>query len=333
MPKANYAVVFVHGLAKKPSPKQLEEIWLWSLERDNPMPSAFPPPNVGVQLATQGVPSLFNYYADVFYGTDYDTDIKAMMESRSDLEGIADGVPVAELPLVFSPAPQTVEEANFLLGFEAKMGAKLALDSALRSGNKEAAIEGKLEIASWLPLVAKQAIIKKAAMEAYYYLFNKEYTRPDGEKFMVRKELRARLLAKLNEALAAAEKVVIVSHSMGTMISYDLLRNVPECPTVDTFITLGSPLGVTEVQEQLIAPDVDKIDFPAPKVGRWINIYDSMDPIAADAVLADDYAVVDGKKIEDIEESNWGSWRHTITHYLAGVKLRATLNKACGLDS
>ena len=28
-----YAVVFVHGLAKKPSPEKLEEIWRWGLER------------------------------------------------------------------------------------------------------------------------------------------------------------------------------------------------------------------------------------------------------------------------------------------------------------
>jgi hypothetical protein len=38
-----------------------------------------------------------------------------------------------------------------------------------------------------------------------------------------------------------------------------------------------------------------------------------------------------GKSVEDIKESNWGSWRHTITHYFAGTQLRAQLAKAVGI--
>ena len=36
-------------------------------------------------------------------------------------------------------------------------------------------------------------------------------------------------------------------------------------------------------------------------------------------------AAVGGKKVEDLRESNWGNWRHTITHYLAGTTLRRVL--------
>ena len=39
------AVVFIHGLAKKPPVDKLREIWLWGLTRDNPMPTVFLPPN------------------------------------------------------------------------------------------------------------------------------------------------------------------------------------------------------------------------------------------------------------------------------------------------
>ena len=41
-------VVFIHGLAKKPSPEKLEEIWLDGLGRDNPRPDCFAAPNPGV---------------------------------------------------------------------------------------------------------------------------------------------------------------------------------------------------------------------------------------------------------------------------------------------
>ena len=41
----------------------------------------------------------------------------------------------------------------------------------------EVANAAQFEIASWLPGPVKQAMIKKAAMEAYYFLFDKEYQR------------------------------------------------------------------------------------------------------------------------------------------------------------
>ena len=67
MPKP-YATIFIHGLAKKPAPDKLREIWLWGITRDNPNPAVFAPPNRGINLGSQGIPSFFNYYADVFYG-------------------------------------------------------------------------------------------------------------------------------------------------------------------------------------------------------------------------------------------------------------------------
>lgn len=170
-------------------------------------------------------------------------------------------------------------------------------------------------------------------MEAYYYLFDKEYQRPDGARYQVRRELRDRLVKDLRKASELAEKVVIVSHSMGTMIAYDVLRNVADCPQVDTLFTLGSPLGVTEVQDELRAVDVKVVDFPAVKLLRWVNVFDPMDPICgADPRFANDYSPVDGKKVEDLEESNWGNWRHTITHYLAGARFRGALAGALGIN-
>lgn len=120
---------------------------------------------------------------------------------------------------------------------------------------------------------------------------------------------------------------------MGTMVAYDVLRNCAECPPVDTLITLGSPLGIREVQEELIAVDADDVDFPAARLDHWINIYDPLDPICgADPKLANDYRSVGGKSVVDIKESNWGNWRHTITHYFAGSELRRQLAKATGLS-
>jgi pimeloyl-ACP methyl ester carboxylesterase len=146
---------------------------------------------------------------------------------------------------------------------------------------------------------------------------------------MVRQELRSRLLKELAVASAQADKVLIVSHSMGTMVAYDVLRNCPGCPQVDTLITLGSPLGIQEVQDELVAVDAKEVDFPAAKLNRWINIYDPLDPVCgADPKISNDFRQVGGKRVDDVKESNWGSWRHTITHYFAGTEFRKRLIQA-----
>jgi pimeloyl-ACP methyl ester carboxylesterase len=44
---------------------------------------------------------------------------------------------------------------------------------------------------------------------------------------------------------------IVVSHSLGTVIAYDCLKRIPECPAVDGLITLGCPLGLDEIQDKL----------------------------------------------------------------------------------
>jgi hypothetical protein len=329
-PKRRTAAIFIHGLARKPPPEKLKEIWLWGLGLHNPRPDVFAPPNAGIDLLARAVPHRFNYYADVFYGTDYETDFKSYYEADEQLER-ADGVAGVEpgLPL---PKGVTPRELRFLAQFEAKMKASPGM-LVPEAPPAPVALElagDHYEIAAWLPDFVKEAVIKKAAMEAYYFLFDKEYVRPaDGQRFKVRQELRARLLQELAAAAALGEKLVIVSHSMGTMVAYDVLRNCPECPPVATLITLGSPLGIQEVQDELVAVDAQEVDFPAAKLERWINVYDPLDPVCgADPRIANDFVPVNGKRVEDVKESNWGKWRHTITHYFAGTQLRQHLAQA-----
>lgn len=335
--KYKAAVVFVHGLAKKPSPEKLQEIWLWGLGRGGPKPEVFGVNNPGINLEDQGIVFSFTYWADVFYGTDYETDFRDQYENANESAVTYEnlGTVVGDLA---PPKPSTPREARFLAELELKLVTEVSKQVVTGVEVTPAAMtvamaSGQFEIASWLPGIVKEAIIRKAAMEAYYYLFDKGYQRPDGARYQVRRELRDRLVKDLRAASEAAEKVVIVSHSMGTIIAYDVLRNVPDCPQVDTLFTLGSPLGVTEVQDELRAVDVREVDFPAAKLLRWVNVFDPMDPICgADPCFANDYTVVDGRKVEDLEESNWGSWRHTITHYLAGVRFRGALASTLGID-
>lgn len=334
--KQKVAVVFVHGLAKKPSPTKLIEIWLWALGRDEPKPEVFGGTNPGIKLDDQGIRHFFTYWADVFYGSDYEHDLRDQYENANEtaisIENL--GLVAGELQM---PEPSTPREERFIAELQFKLEAQEVAQSTTDAAPPPAVVHattsGQLEIASWLPGPVKQAIVRKAAMEAYYFLFDKEYQRLDGARYQVRRELRDRLVKDLRTAREVAEKLVIVSHSMGTMIAYDVLRNCTECPNVDTLFTLGSPLGLTEVQNELRAATANKIDFPTAKLIRWVNVFDPKDLIcAADPRFANDFKPVDGKQVEDLEEHNWGNWRHTATHYLAGVKFRAALADSLGID-
>lgn len=81
---------------------------------------------------------------------------------------------------------------------------------------------------------------------------------------------------------------VVVAHSQGTMIAYDVLSRLdPAEFQVPLFVTVGSPLGVQEVQDQL-RRITGRLEVPAC-VGSWLNAADPTDPVAADGSLSGEY--------------------------------------------
>lgn len=150
--KKRCAVVFIHGLAKKPSPAKLEEIWLWGLGRADPNGEVFPNPNPGLDLDVEGIPGLFNYCADVFYGEDYETEFGSYYELSAN-EANNTEVPAENVSKVTGdivPArPETPREQRFLEVFEQKMRAQQTpADLVPPARPRPKAVEpGQLEIA------------------------------------------------------------------------------------------------------------------------------------------------------------------------------------------
>ena len=83
----------------------------------------------------------------------------------------------------------------------------------------------------------------------------------------------------------------------------------------------------------MVAADRRTVDFPSARLRRWINVYDPLDVVCgAGPILSNDFESADGRSIEDLKESNWGSWRHTISHYFAGKIFRNRLAEAIGVE-
>ena len=89
----------------------------------------------------------------------------------------------------------------------------------------------------------------KLVRDAHLYFFNKDFSPRSDATFRVRDELRKRFLDAVIAVKDGDRPVVVVSHSMGTIIAYDCLMHEPERPSIDGLVTIGSPLGLDEVQD------------------------------------------------------------------------------------
>lgn len=85
--------------------------------------------------------------------------------------------------------------------------------------------------------------------------------------------------AQINDIVAAAlsthEPCVVLAHSLGTVVAYDILRERAPTPQYPSLITVGSPLGIRAIRQQLTTPLI-----APPGVGHWFNAYDSHDVVA-----------------------------------------------------
>jgi len=127
---------------------------------------------------------------------------------------------------------------------------------------------------------------------------------------------------------------------MGTVIAYDCLKRVGDCPPVDGLITIGSglitigsPLGLDEIQDQLQPGWTRDDGFPHEKVrGDWANLFDRLGPVCGfDPKLANDYRKSGVAAIEDLAVQNDGTWRHSATKYLRQASFCATLRRMLGV--
>jgi hypothetical protein len=183
-----------------------------------------------------------------------------------------------------------------------------------------------------LPWFLKKPIMSAFLRDVHHYLFNAEWTPRPGTVFKVQEVIRRRFLDAI-EAVRTDGPHVVVSHSMGTVIAYDCLKRLSDCGTVDGFMTLGSPLGIDEIQDKL-APEWTRPDgFPHERVAsEWVNVYDPLDPVCGlDPRLANDYQKGGAASVTDVQVSNDGAWRHSATKYYRQPAVRTALRRMLGV--
>ncbi len=141
-----------------------------------------------------------------------------------------------------------------------------------------------------------------------------------------RERMRESLLERLR---VGGGPFVVVGHSQGSMIAYDVLSQLdPRQYDVPLFVTIGSPLGIEEVQDQVKRLTKQRrLALPAC-VRTWVNVADPLDPVALDKTLSDEFAPVG--RIEDEQRWNPDSPRnpHSATGYLRLAPVRDAVRDA-----
>jgi hypothetical protein len=74
------------------------------------------------------------------------------------------------------------------------------------------------------------------------------------------------------------EPVIVVSHSLGTIVAYDVLASFNGSREVPLWVTIGSPLGIGNVQKRLNGGS--PVPAPVPKgVAAWHNFAETEAPV------------------------------------------------------
>lgn len=309
-------VTFIHGIANKPKHDVLLRIWRDSLSRDD-----------GIDLGAEGITSSMVYWADVMY----EAPEREMAEHESTDSVIQKSDPDIDLAWRDHLA---ADEQDWVEDF----AGKLHFDAEAPEGDEDyVSPETQMESAAFeripLPWWLKRRLMKALLRDVHHYLFNAEHSPRRGDTYRVQDEIRRRFVGAIEHAARQDGPHVVVSHSMGTVIAYDCLKRVNECPAVDALMTIGSPLGLDEIQDKLQPGWTREDGFPGKvNSGSWVNVYDLLDPVAGfDPNLANDYRRGGNIVVDDRNEQNYGRWRHNISKYLGGERLRDALGRQLGL--
>ncbi len=308
-------VTVVNGIANKPQADRLLDLGHRSIAGGD-----------GIDLGAEGITSSMVYWADVMYAAPL---ADAVAERAGDAAGEGAGEATDGGPIDLGLDEMDGGERLWMAALAAKLAVPLAAEAVV-----EAAAGPGRETLERIPLpwAVKERAMKRLLRDVHHYLFNVDYSPRPGTSFLVQDTIRARMIEALQEGAAAPPPHVVVSHSMGTVIAYDCLKRVAAAPSVDGLMTVGSPLGLDEIQDKLKPEWSRDKGTPAKLRGRWVNVYDHLDPVAGfDPQIANDYRQDGREVVVDLNEQNHGAWRHDITKYFAGPRLRGELRQLLGL--
>lgn len=145
--------------------------------------------------------------------------------------------------------------------------------------------------------------LKLTLRDVHRYIHNES-----GMGEAARADLREKLLA----AEAARRPVLLIGHSLGSVIAWDTLWALSRRDGRETgcslFMTLGSPLGNRIIQRGLLGHDREGAERYPDNIGAWVNVVAIGELTALDRRMRNDYSEMQAlgltESIEDYDVYN-----------------------------
>lgn len=104
--------------------------------------------------------------------------------------------------------------------------------------------------------------------------------------YLGNEKIRAQVLKKILSELPQSGKIVLIGHSLGSVIAADLLLRLPKEVYVEGFVTIGSPLAHGSFNIDSVRKNLDE----APNnLGWWVNFWHASDPVASHRGLSSQF--------------------------------------------
>lgn len=263
-------ILGVHGLGNKPSPFLLQKWWEASI-------------NEGLTILGKPLSDIrfrLVYWADVFYERPLD-------------ENIVDSEDPFYLDERYTPAPLNDKREDHSVRQKVLDILEKELDLIFLNDD----------------LTINFSSIADSIIHRYFKELDEYYSKDipfEGENGKrARDIIRGRLVKVLEEH--QEDDIMLIGHSMGSIIAYDVIQNLIPDIDIHTFVTMGSPLGFPVIMGKIAAdrnanlPRINKLNTPESVKKKWFNLSDLEDKIALIYRLSENFDVNSaGVKVKDM---------------------------------
>ena len=185
-------------------------------------------------------------------------------------------------------------------------------DSLSTSAGTTNAVTALAALASVLLDAASSNAIGDDAMTVRGFAGDLRYLADDDTRCAAENRVRA----ALRQAKLEHRPVIVISHSLGALVTWGALRGADRdstLPPIEEWITMGSPLGSVELRQLVFGDARERLALPE-RVHEWVNVMRDGDPFATAVARAEDDPA--GTHISDVHTGAVTDDPHAIASYL-----------------
>jgi hypothetical protein len=283
-------LIFIHGRAQEgKDPKVLQDLWQRTLEKGFDKAGLTWPPGVRVEFP--------------FYGDTLDDLVKKLNSPLVD-------------DVIRRGAKQDTTEADF----RGELLYEIAQGYGIKDADIQAKYSGDIQAKGPLNWEWVQAILKALDDTPVGGPVLDLFTR-DVYVYLTIGKVRE----KIDELVApflTEGPCVVVGHSLGTVVGYNVLRNANPQVEVRRYVTVGSPLGLKAIKQRLDTP----LEMPRG-TRHWYNAFDERDVVALHPLDGTNFPItpaIENKSNVDNHTDN----RHGIVGYLNDADVARKIHEA-----